>query len=244
MAANAKPGAAYNTSVDQPRLLLIETSQRRGFVALAEGPRLLGQRRLDEARRHARDLAPACARLLDDQGWKARDLAGVIVSRGPGSYTGLRVGVMSAKTLAYAAGCALLAVDTFPAIAWQAPAEARVLDVVADAQQDRVYRERFARDDADVWRTQTPLAILSVADWLPTLSGAVWVAGPGLENLAARLPGVTPIAPQPDWTPRPEGLLTRGLQRWERGERDDPFTLEPLYLRPSSAEEKWQADGA
>ena len=55
--------------------------------------------------------------LLADQGWKARDLTGVIVSRGPGSYTGLRVGIMTAKTLAYATGCALLAIDTFAAVA-------------------------------------------------------------------------------------------------------------------------------
>jgi tRNA threonylcarbamoyladenosine biosynthesis protein TsaB len=242
MAANAKPRAAYNISVIEPRLLLIETSHRPGFVALAEGPRVLGERRLDEARRHARDLAPACALLLDEQGWKARDLAGVIVSRGPGSYTGLRVGVMSAKTLAYVIGSALLAVDTFPAIALQAPAEARVLDVIADAQQDRVYRERFVRAAGEVWSTEVPLAILSAADWLPTLTAAVWVAGPGLEKLAARLPGGTPIVPQTDWTPRPASLLTLGLQRWEHGKRDDPFTLEPLYLRPSSAEEQWRAD--
>ena len=79
---------------------------------------------LDESRRHARDLAPAVRDLLAEQGWPARSLEAVIVSRGPGSYTGLRVGIMSAKTLAYATGCALLAVDTFAVIARQAPPEA------------------------------------------------------------------------------------------------------------------------
>src|SRR5262249_57410856 len=97
----------------QPRLLLIETSSRAGLVALAEGGRLLGQRQLEEARRHARDLAPAVRDLLAGQNWRARDLHAVVVSRGPGSYTGLRVGIMSAKALAYAAGCELLDIRTF-----------------------------------------------------------------------------------------------------------------------------------
>src|SRR5215471_12911522 len=104
------------------RLLLLETSGRVGQVALAEGGRLRGVRRLEETRRHARDLAPAVRELLAAQGWRVRDLHGVIVSRGPGSYTGLRVGIMSAKALAYATGCTLLAIDTFAVIAGQAPA--------------------------------------------------------------------------------------------------------------------------
>src|SRR4051812_49559549 len=108
-----------------PRLLLLETSTgSSGFVALGAGPELLGTRRLDESRRHARDLAPAVSALLKEAGWKPRDISAVIVCRGPGSYTGLRVGLMSAKAFAYATGCALLGLDTFAAVALQAPAEA------------------------------------------------------------------------------------------------------------------------
>src|SRR5262245_35428723 len=120
--------------VAEPRILLIETSGRAGLVALAEGDRLLAEHRLDEARRHARDLAPATAGLLGAAGWHPRDLHAVIASRGPGSYTGLRVGLMSAKTLAYATGCVLLALDTFAVIAEQAPADVAHLDVLSDAQ--------------------------------------------------------------------------------------------------------------
>src|SRR5947208_1983541 len=124
------PGHAMSTA--EPRLLILKTSGRAGQVALAEGETLLGLRRLDEARRHARDLAPAVAELLAARGWAPRDVRGVIVSRGPGSYTGLRVGVMSAKAFAYATGAVLLAVDTFVALALQAPGEVAELDVLAD----------------------------------------------------------------------------------------------------------------
>jgi tRNA threonylcarbamoyladenosine biosynthesis protein TsaB len=125
------------------RSLILETSQRLAQVALAEGDQVIAARSLEEARRHARDLAPALHELLAERSWAARSLEAIFVSRGPGSYTGLRVGVMSAKVLAYATGCALLAVDTFAALARQSGA--KLVDVIADAQQERVYAQRFWR---------------------------------------------------------------------------------------------------
>jgi tRNA threonylcarbamoyladenosine biosynthesis protein TsaB len=226
----------------EPRFLIIETSQRCGWAAIAQGERAIAQARLDEARRHARDLAPCAARLLADQGWTARDLSGVMVSRGPGSYTGLRVGIMSAKTLAYAAGCALVAVDTFAALALQAPRDALAVEVVADAQQDQLYVQRFQRAaSAEPWTANSDLAVAPMCEWLTTLSPGAWVTGPGLEGQLHRLPPGTAVTPQADWQPRPASLLELGLERWRRGERDDPFALEPLYLRPSAAERQWQS---
>ena len=230
---------------DEPRLLVIETSHRLGLVALAAGAQVLGERRLDEARRHARDLVPAIRDLLAAQGWKARDLSAVIVSRGPGSYTGLRVGIMSAKTLAYAAGCTLLAVDTFAAIALQAPAEATVVDVIADAQQDKVYVQRFTRAGAEEPLTAAMvLTIQAFAAWQASLPESSWVTGPGLERFAGQLSALVHAAPAAAWYPLAGSLLRLGLERWRQGERDDPFAVEPLYLRPSSAEENWRRVGS
>src|SRR5207248_2632342 len=130
------------------RFLIIDTAHRRGQVAVALGERLAGASHLEEARRHARDLVPRAHELLREQGWTARDLTGVIVNLGPGSYTGLRVGLMSAKTLAYATGCALVGVGSFAAIALQAPAAAPTVDVLADAQQGKIYVQRFSGGQA------------------------------------------------------------------------------------------------
>jgi tRNA threonylcarbamoyladenosine biosynthesis protein TsaB len=224
----------------EPRLLILETSSAAGVVALACGSQVLGTRRLDEQRRHARDLVPAVGDLLSAQGWQPRDLSGVIVSRGPGSYTGLRVGIMSAKTLAYATGCRLLAIDTFAAIAWQAPTDVRLLDVLADAQQDKIYVQRFERQSSDnAPIAVTPLAIQTIAEWQATLPASAWITGPGVRKLQARFPDVANVVEMSQWDPRPESLLRLGLTRWARGEGDDLWTLEPLYLRPSAAEEKW-----
>jgi tRNA threonylcarbamoyladenosine biosynthesis protein TsaB len=225
------------TIAHQPRVLLIETSGRSGQVALAGGEMILGMRRLEEARRHARDLAPALADLLRGQGWKARELNAVLISRGPGSYTGLRVGIMSAKTFAYATGCVLLGIDTFAVIAHQAPPEANQLDVLADAQQGKVYHQSFQRK-ADGWHANSTLSIVAFDDWLSRRDPASWVSGPGLALYGPRLPESIRRAANSD--PTVESLLTLGLRRYLIGDRDDPYTLEPLYLRPSAAEEQWK----
>jgi tRNA threonylcarbamoyladenosine biosynthesis protein TsaB len=228
------------TNSVEPRVLVIETSSRAGLVAVARGDMLLASRRLEEARRHARDLAPAVAELLAAQGWKACDLEAVCVSRGPGSYTGLRVGVMSAKTLAYATGCALLGIDTFAALALQAPAEALRLDVIADAQQCRVYVQPFDRTAVDAWQALLPLAITPLDEWLAQRDVTAWATGPGLHTYARRFPAEIPMTPENAWDPRAESLLRLGMARLRAGERDDAWTLEPLYLRPSAAEQQWK----
>jgi tRNA threonylcarbamoyladenosine biosynthesis protein TsaB len=227
-----------DSAMSEPRLVILETSCQAGHVALARGREICGARRLDEARRHARDLIPSLKNLLDAQGWRAGDLNAVIVSRGPGSYTGLRVGLMTAKTLAYATGCALLAIDTFAAIAAQTPDEALRVDVLADAQKDRVYLQRFGRDNAGgAWLPLAPFAIQPFADWQAGLENETWVSGPGLRGNESRL-DERRLVEAARREPLPESLLRLGLDRFKRGERDDFWTLEPLYLRPSAAEEK------
>ena len=217
----------------QPRMLIIETSQRLGAVALSLGDAIAGERRLDESRRHARDLVPAIQDLLNGQNWRARDLDGVIVSRGPGSYTGLRVGLMSAKTLSYATGVPMLAIDTFEAIRLQAPADIANVDVIADAQQGKVYAQRFGTDPQ-------PLTIVPFEMWLESaLAWHVLATGPGLETFAKQLPAQLAKAPAEIWLPQCASLLKLGLERFRKGERDEIHVIEPLYLRASSAEQKW-----
>jgi tRNA threonylcarbamoyladenosine biosynthesis protein TsaB len=221
---------------EEARLLILETSCSVGWVALAQGRKVLGMRRLDEARRHARDLIAALAALLQAQGWKARDLDAVLVSRGPGSYTGLRIGIMTAKTLAYATGCVLLGIETFQAIAWQTPRQARQVDVIADAQKDQVYVQRFLREDMG-WKIAGPLAIQEFSAWLATVEKSGWISGPGIQGKEERLQDRLLVDPS-SREPCVEIILHLGLERWRQGEKDDVYTLEPLYLRPSAAEEQ------
>jgi tRNA threonylcarbamoyladenosine biosynthesis protein TsaB len=220
-------------------LLLIETSGRAGQVALALGGELRRARLLDETRRHARDLAPAVAEVLAAEGWTPRSVQAVLVSRGPGSYTGLRVGIMSAKAFAYASGCALVAVDTLAVVAANAPQDVMRLDVLVDAQQQKVYVQSFGRDHVGGrLEPVSPLAIEQLSVWLAGRDTASWVAGPGVRPYRNLLPAGVRLLEEERREPRVEGLLEVGLDRYVAGRRDDVCRLEPLYLRPSSAEEK------
>jgi tRNA threonylcarbamoyladenosine biosynthesis protein TsaB len=224
------------------RFLILETSGRVGTVAVAEEGNLCASRTLSEGRAHARDLAPTVQELLREHGWKPGSISAVFVSRGPGSYTGLRVGIMSAKTFAYAAGCKILGIDTFQAIAQGAPEAIKTVEVIADAQQGKIYQQPFRRSSTGKpWNPESPLLITTMEKWLSERDSSWAVTGPGIRALGERLPSVVARLPEETWDPTPQSVLCIGLDRWLRGSMDDIWTLEPLYLRPSSAEEKWQA---
>jgi tRNA threonylcarbamoyladenosine biosynthesis protein TsaB len=223
----------------KPRVLVLETSGRVGRVAVARGRQLLADRRLDEGRRHARDLAPAVAELCRQCGWRVWELEAVVVSRGPGSYTGLRVGIMSAKAVAYVTGCVFLAIDTFAAIARQAPVEVCRLDIVADAQQQNIYVQRWEQTGAG-WQSVTPLMIQPASEWLADLPTGVWVSGPGLGAYETKLPASNRAVPEDMREALPRSLLDIAMERWHAGEADDFWSAEPLYLRPSNAERNWK----
>jgi tRNA threonylcarbamoyladenosine biosynthesis protein TsaB len=217
--------------------LILETSGRAGQVGLARSGEIVRSTVLDDRRRHVRDLALSVSSLLEAESLRPIDLAGVAVGRGPGSYTGLRVGIMSAKALAYATGCELRAVDTFAAIALQAPAEARELWVLADALNAQVYLQRFARGEAGVLAPVEELRIASIDECLPLAAAGTWMSGPGVTVYADRIPETCPLVPEGEREPRTESVFeaSRAVPALSRAEL---FALEPLYLRASSAEEK------
>lgn len=220
------------------KCLLLETSGLAGHVGISAGAQLLGRCRLDETRRHARDLAGAVQQLLAGQNWNPRDIDLVIVSRGPGSYTGLRVGLASAQAFAYAVGCPAVAVDTFAVIARQAPEPVTPLVILADAQQDRVYTQEFAGTGPDR-RASGPLQVFSFADFLRECPHGTWLSGPALHLLRDRLLPHYSLVENDWWDPQLESLLALGLAEYQRGQRVDLWKLEPLYARRSEAEEKW-----
>src|ERR1700709_624608 len=115
--------------------LILETSGRVARVGLARGGNVVRAAELDTARRHAREMIPTVDAMLKAEALRPADLTGIMVSRGPRTYAGVRVGLAPAKALASATGCQLRAVETFAAIAEQAPAEAQHLWVIADALQ-------------------------------------------------------------------------------------------------------------
>lgn len=225
----------------EQRWLVIETSGRNGSVAIGTTERF-EVRPLPEGRRHARDLTLAVSELLDAFTFHARDLTGVIVSQGPGSFTGLRVGLMSAKTLAFATGCRLIAVPTFRVIAHQAPDESTSLDVIADAQQAQLYHQRLIRSEpSDDWTTVSDLQIRSIEDWLEDLPEQTWLTGPGVSVYQDRIPPTIRVVSEESRHPRAESLYHVGRKLAGSATAVNWAELEPLYLRGSYDEEQSKA---
>jgi tRNA threonylcarbamoyl adenosine modification protein YeaZ len=113
-------------------VLVVETSGRCGQIGLARNGVWLEQCQLDGDRRHARDLSSAIRELLRRHGVEPRAVQGVIVARGPGSFTGLRVGLATAMTLAYAASARIVGIGSFAGLAEQADVPEGRIAVVGD----------------------------------------------------------------------------------------------------------------
>jgi len=163
------------------------------------------------------------------------------VGLGPGSFTGLRIGLAAAKTLAYVAGAAILGVDSLEAVAANAPAEVLSVSAIADAQRGELFTADFVRaTPGGPLVRNTPTRIESLAAWRARIEPGTFVVGPGVDS-----PRIRPALP--DWIvaadsalnrPVAAGLAGLAVLAWEQGRRDDVWTIEPHYLRRSAAEEK------
>ncbi len=246
-------------------LLAIETSGASGSVALLMSDGALLERDVGRAARarptsdgdasgrpaargkrptgHGRELLPAIDSLVSDAGASRSDIGGIAVSVGPGSYTGLRIGVTAAKTLAWALGCDLVGVPTLEALAREAvvngpPEGTRRLVPVVDARQGEVYAAIFDLRGADVTRASGD-AGLAPEELAARLREGDHVFGTGVarSGQGLRLPAGTTSADGPA-CPRAGTVARIGAELVARGELMDVPCATPVYLRASEAERK------
>ncbi len=209
------------------------TREGETYTATSEAPR-----------QHGRDLIPNIRAILGRAGLLLAEIEIVGVGTGPGSYTGLRVGVMAAKTIAYATGADLVGLDTLEAVARNGPGDANRIAVIADAQRGDLYVAEWARDyPGGPLRLTQPCRVEPLLSWLARLEPATMVLGPALESGAIRssIPPHCLSAEPGSGLPEGRQLIELALGAHSRGVRDDLWNLEPHYLRKSSAEDKWEA---
>jgi tRNA threonylcarbamoyladenosine biosynthesis protein TsaB len=221
-------------------VLALETTERVGSVAATVDTKLLCELRLDPEKRSAQSLAPGIEILLDRVGWQPRDVDLVATTVGPGSFTGLRVGVTTAKTLAYSLGADILGVDTLEVIAAGAPRSVQILSVAVDAQRGQVVRRTFERGHDGWLRPTGPASLVAVDAWLGGLGRGTWVSGPILRKLADRLPDALAVVDPQYWAPSAAAVARLAVRDYHAGRRDDVWSLVPRYSRRSAAEEKWE----
>jgi tRNA threonylcarbamoyladenosine biosynthesis protein TsaB len=223
------------------RILAIETSGITGSVAAFDDSRSLALVALDPALRSARTLAPAIAELLKQVGWKPRDVQTTAVGVGPGSFTGLRLGVMTAKAFAYAAETQVLAISTLEAIALGAAEGHAQVTVAIDAQRGEVYCGQYRIFGGGAIERDGEIGIQPTEAWLASLDGERLATGPALVKLADRAGATARLAPRDRWLPDAAAIGRLAAHRAARGESDDLWSLAPCYLRRSAAEEKWES---
>lgn len=139
-------------------LLAIDTSTSAISVALHDGSSVLAQANTLDARGHAEHLAPNIVRVLGDVGATAADVTHVVVGVGPGPFTGLRVGIVTARTFAFALALPVRGVCSLDALAhdtWRAGHRGPLL-VATDARRKEVYAAEFALDDGGSSRVTEP----------------------------------------------------------------------------------------
>jgi tRNA threonylcarbamoyladenosine biosynthesis protein TsaB len=221
------------------RILALETTEKTGSAAALNDDNLLGELSLDQTQRSAQSLAPAIDSLLKQVGWLPADVQLLGVAVGPGSFTGLRVGVTFGKVFTYAVGADLLGVSTLEAIAAVAPDDIAELSVVMDALRGEIVAQSFARQPAGRFEPLGPQELVSAEAWLARLRPGGIVTGPGLAKLADRLPaGVKALDPRL-WPPTAAAIGRLACRHHALGRRDDLWKLVPQYSRRSAAEEKW-----
>jgi len=226
------------------KTLAIDTSLATGGVAAIDGDRM-AVRSLPTAGEHARLLAAAVEAVAAELGWRPAAAELVAVIRGPGSFTGLRVGVTTAKALCWAIGSRLLGVSSCEVIARGTAAAVERHDapvtIAFDAGRGEVFAAMVVPDQSSPsgWRTEAG-RLAAADDWLAGMAPASIVSGPGLALLTDALadrPDLV-VAPPAAWLPAIADLGRIALLRAAAGEANDPASLVPDYIRLSYADEK------
>lgn len=210
-------------------LLALDTSADIAVAVVDDAGAALAERGAGEQRRHAELLAPLVVEALGAAGVARADLTAVAVGTGPAPFTGLRAGLVTARTLGFALGIPVHGVCSLDVLALQAVAAgASEVVVVTDARRREVYTARYRASDGDVERLSGP-AVLRPQDLAPELSG-VLVVGPGLalhrEALGGPPHGGAPADAAVTLDPAVLGRLA--LARAAAGA---DLSTEPLYLR-------------
>ena len=229
------------------KTLALETMGRQGSIAVLAGGSVLqvgsrlAETQLDTKKRAAQTITPTISDLLKSVGWRPSDLELIAVVTGPGSFTGLRIGVTTAKVMAYAVGADVIGVDAMQVIAEQAPVDVQRLHVVVGAERQQLFARSFEREAAGGLSAIDTLQIVEIDDWLRERKADDFVTGPGLAKIVDRIPAGVLAAENDRWAASAATVGQVGYRQYQAGHRDDLWKLLPEYGRRSAAEEKADA---
>jgi tRNA threonylcarbamoyladenosine biosynthesis protein TsaB len=209
-------------------------------VALLHGGELVAERRAPAHRPGSETLLPAIDALLRRARCELAAIGAFAVCAGPGSFTGLRVGIATVKGLAFGTGVPVAAVGTLAALALRAPRTRDPIVALLDARRDEVYAAGFARSADALEAGELPEGLYGAEELVARLPARCVLVGDGVavcgERIRAALgPGVR-LLPPPRGRVRARDVGLLGHLLLERGQGVDAADLVPRYLRRAEAE--------
>jgi len=230
-------------AVKSSRILCLEAAGSPGSAALATEAGMVAAAMLEGRMRHATELMPAVERLLNGQGWRADSITDVYLSIGPGSFTGLRLGVSIARTLAWAAGSRIVAVPTMDALARNALAADPVPEHVAilvDAKRGQAFAAAY-RIDAGCCHRLIAACLAEPGEFLARCPRSLAVLGEGVPHHREAIAASSAAVLDPAlWPGRAENVFGAGIELARAGAFTPARDLVPLYIRRPEMEERWE----
>ena len=219
----------------------IETATKVCSVALCDGIKPLAGYEVNMGMTHSEGLLPQIDQMLQRTGVAKQDIELVAVSRGPGSFTGLRIGLATAEALAYGLKRPMIAVSTMETLAYNLPVPGVLLACVLDAQKGNYYLALYTWQEGKTVEVK-PVTIMPGKEIFPLLSSYNQPAV--LLGECAKLEKICPptitVVPPAVRLPRAMSVALLGCSLHKEGADEDYFGVEPFYIRRSEAEELWE----
>ena len=214
--------------------MAIETATKAASVAVISDEKFLAEIICESSAAHSETLMPQIEEVLKISG--AEKIDAVAVSIGPGSFTGLRIGLAAAKSLAYAWKIKIVGVETLQAISYHFP-NSKVLSMI-DAQKNRAYVQKFVNGEKFSEIEINPID--EIVTSAGKIDGEIFLCGDVLHKIKIPLPENVKLAPINLRMPRAVNVALCGKKLLDEGKFDNVMNLEPLYVRRSEAEVLWE----
>ena len=224
-------------------ILGIETATKTGGVAIVSETGVLAEYTLNIEVTHSERLMSTVDRVLKDTGFTLANMDGFGVSMGPGSFTGLRIGLSTIKGLAFATGKPVAAVPTLKALVWNIPFSRYPVCPLLDARKSEVYAALY-RHDGRNYVQEIPDMVISLAEMAKKISGDVLFTGEGAHLFAGDIKTIfgdrAHFAPLSSSVPSASSVAEVALMMLNAGHQTVPDALVPMYIRRPEAEVAWE----
>ena len=219
-------------------ILAFETSAKAASVALHDGSKLLAESYQNTGLTHSQTLMVMAEDMLKQCGYTAKDVTAVAVAAGPGSFTGVRIGVAAAKGMAWGLQVPCYGVSTLEAMAKNLGIYDGVVCAVMDARRNQVYNGLFRAEKGAIVRMteDRAIALAELGAELAQMDAPVYLVGDGSLVAKAALEDRVIAPPEHRMHQRAAGVAMVAAEQIAAGVVADAEALEPNYLRLSQAE--------